>query len=215
MIEAMSDASFAPEGDVSHGAFIIMVASCPVFWRSGRQSFVTLSTAEAEMMEIVESMVAGESIGAIADELFGPLQRKSWTDSQSAQSILTTDGGSWRTRHLRLRASAARSSILQGTWFLQHVAGNQMIADIGTKPLASERIRYLKKEMNLVQVPQPKEHEKKEEKVFEEKGEGVGIQKAAAALKLLTLAAAISVAKGEQEETEEGDQEIQPSSSKS
>ena len=60
MIEAMSDASFAPEGDVSHGAFIIMVASCPVFWRSGRQSFVTLSTAEAEMMEIVESMVAGE-----------------------------------------------------------------------------------------------------------------------------------------------------------
>ena len=207
MIEAMSDASFAPEGDVSHGAFIIMVASCPVFWRSGRQSFVTLSTAEAEMMEIVESMVAGESIGAIADELFGPLQRKSWTDSQSAQSILTTDGGSWRTRHLRLRASAARSSILQGTWFLQHVAGNQMIADIGTKPLASERIRYLKKEMNLVQVPQPKEHEKKEEKVFEEKGEGVGIQKAAAALKLLTLAAAISAAKGEYEETEKEDQE--------
>ncbi|CAL1154020.1 unnamed protein product [Cladocopium goreaui] len=207
MIEAMSDASFAPEGDVSHGAFIIMVASCPVFWRSGRQSFVTLSTAEAEMMEIVESMVAGESIGAIADELFGPLQRKSWTDSQSAQSILTTDGGSWRTRHLRLRASAARSSILQGTWFLQHVAGNQMIADIGTKPLASERIRYLKKEMNLVQVPQPKEHEKKEEKVFEEKGEGVGIQKAAAALKLLTLGAAISAAKGEHEETEKEDQE--------
>ncbi|CAL1129619.1 unnamed protein product [Cladocopium goreaui] len=145
MIEAMSDASFAPEGDVSHGAFIIMVASCPVFWRSGRQSFVTLSTAEAEMMEIVESMVAGESIGAIADELFGPLQR-----------------------------------------------------NLG---------QYLKKEMNLVQVPQPKEHEKKEEKVFEEKGEGVGIQKAAAALKLLTLAAAISAAKGEHEETEKEDQE--------
>ena len=75
LIEAMSDASFAPEGDgdVSHGAFIINVASCPVFWRSGRQSFVTLSMAEAEMMEIVESMMAGESVGAIADALFRSL----------------------------------------------------------------------------------------------------------------------------------------------
>ena len=107
MIEAMADASFAPEGDVSHGAFIIEVGQCPVFWRSGRQSFVTLSTAEAEMVEVIESMIAGESIGAIADELFGSLPRKSWTDSQSALAILTTDGGSWRTRHLRLRAAAA------------------------------------------------------------------------------------------------------------
>ena len=75
LIEAMSDASFAPGGDVSHGAFIINAASCPVFWRSG--SHVTLSTVEAEMMEIVEGMVAGESIGAIADELFESFHRKS------------------------------------------------------------------------------------------------------------------------------------------
>ena len=87
MIEAMADASLAPEGDVSHGAFIIEVGHCPVFWRSGRQSSVTLSTAEAEMVEVIESMVAGESIGAIADELFGSLPRKSWTDSQSALAI--------------------------------------------------------------------------------------------------------------------------------
>ena len=76
------------------------------------------------MMEVVETMAAGESIGAIADELFGPLQRKSRTDSQSAQSILTTNGGSRRTRHLRLRASAVKSSIQQGVRFLQHVAGS-------------------------------------------------------------------------------------------
>ena len=62
MIEAMADASFAPDGEASHGAFIIEVANCPVFWRSGRQSFVSLSTAEAEMMEVVESMIAGESM---------------------------------------------------------------------------------------------------------------------------------------------------------
>ena len=61
MIEAMSDASLAPEDDASHGAFIIEVGQCPIFWRSGRQSFVTLSTAEAEMV-VIESMGAGESM---------------------------------------------------------------------------------------------------------------------------------------------------------
>ena len=214
-IEAMSDASFAPDGDVSHGAFIIQVGDCPVFWRSGRQSFVTLSTAEAEMMEIIESMVAGESIGAIADELFGPLPRKSWTDSQSAQSILTSDGGSWRTRHLRLRASAARSSILQGSWFLQHMAGTHMTADIGTKPLTSERIKFLKDEMHLVKMPRSEEEEKKEEQkeVVAAPVQALGlteqVQKTASVVRLITLAAAISLAKGQEGEDEEEERNME------
>ena len=209
MIEAMADASFAPEGDVSHGAFIIEVGQCPVFWRSGRQSFVTLSTAEAEMVEVIESMVAGESIGAIADELFGSLPRKSWTDSQSALAILTTDGGSWRTRHLRLRAAAARHSIIHGMWLIQHMSGIKMTADIGTKPLSSERLRQLKIEMHMVEVPQAEKEKEKEktEESGEDKsliqfGSAEGTQKAASAVRLLTLAAVLSIAKGEEEEEE-------------
>ena len=186
MIEAMADASFAPEGDVSHGAFIIEVGHCPVFWRSGRQSFVTLSTAEAEMVEVIESIVAGETIGAIADELFGSLPRKSWTDSQSALAILTTDGGSWRTRHLRLRAAAARHSIIQGMWSIQHMSGIKMTADIETKPLASERLKQLKQEMHMmVDVPQsevqkePQKEEEKEAKKMIHSGSNEEVQKAA------------------------------------
>eukprot|EP00435_Cladocopium_sp_Y103_P009390 s5129_g2.t1 len=212
MIEAFSDASFAPDGDVSHGAFLIQVAGCLVFWRSGRQSFVTLSTAESEMMEVIESMVAGESIGAVADEIFGELCRKSWTDSQSALAILTTDGGSWRTRHLRLRAAAARQSITQGSWFIQHLAGNHMTADIGTKALASERIKILKEEMHMADIPQVEEIQKEsEEKKVKEKGpepeekKEMNIKAAASVLKLLTLAAAMSVAKGEEDEEKEKD----------
>ena len=207
MIEAMADASFAPEGDVSHGAFIIEVGHCPVFWRrSGRQSFVTLSTAEAEMVEVIESMVAGEAIGAIADELFGSLPRKSWTDPRSALAILTTDGGSWRTRHLRLRAAAARHSIIQGMWSIQHMSGIKMTADIGTKPLASERLKQLKQEMHMVDVPQsevqkePQKQEEKEAKKMIHSGSNEEVQKAASVVRLLTMAAVLSVARGEKEE---------------
>ena len=226
MIEAMADASFAPEGDVSHGAFIIEVGQCPVFWRSGRQSFVTLSTAEGKMMEVIESMVAGESIRAIADELFDVRPRASWTDSQSALAILTTDGGSWRTRHLRLRAAAARHSIAQGMWAIQHMVGTKMIAGICAKPLASETLKYLKDEMHMVEVPLPEVERgksaplptaqlpkaslqqaplpkgEKTENPKEKTKETEEIKKAASIVRLLTLAAARSFAKGQDDEEE-------------
>ena len=149
-------------------------------------------------------MIAGESIGAIADEVFGELQRKSWTDSQAALSILTCDGGSWRTRHLRLRAAAARQSINEGNWSIQHQPGNKMSADIGTKPLSTERIKALKEKMNMSEVPgaeDPGEKKEKDENTpHENQGLGSNLQKAAAALKLITLAAVLSVAKGEEED---------------
>ena len=56
-----SDSSFAPESDESHGSFAAMVNESLMFWRNGRQSSVPLSTAESELTELVEAMVAGES----------------------------------------------------------------------------------------------------------------------------------------------------------
>jgi hypothetical protein len=44
IIQVFTDASFAPEGEESHGAYLVMVNRCPLFWRSGRQASVTLST---------------------------------------------------------------------------------------------------------------------------------------------------------------------------
>ena len=147
-------------------------------------------------------MVAGESIGAIADELFDVLPRKSWTDSQSAQAILTTDGGSWRTRHLRLSAAAARHSIAQGMWAIQQMVGTKMTADIGTKPVASERLKYLKDEMHMVPQPEVECGGEKTENPKEKTKETKEIKKAASIVRLLTLAAALSVAKGQDDEEE-------------
>ena len=118
-----------------------------------------------------------------------------------------------------------------------------MTADIGTKPLSSERIKVLREEMNMFEVPSTEKEE--EEKNVDEsvsrlregagadlekaavasrlregagadlekaavalrlrEGAGADLEKAAVALKLLTLAAVLSVAKGEEEE--ESDQE--------
>lgn len=79
VVQAFSDASYAPNEEESHGSFIIMVNGAAVFWRSGRQHLVSLSTAESELTELVESMNAGESIATILDELCPHVKRVAHT----------------------------------------------------------------------------------------------------------------------------------------
>ena len=216
-VEAYSDASFAPEGGASHGCFLVALQGSILFWRSGRQHLMSLSTAEAEMIEVVEAMIAGESIHVMVAEIFHDPMKRMWTESQSAIGILSSEGGSWRTRHLRLRSNAARESIIRGEWTLAHLRGEAMMADLGKKPLASNRLEKLKKDMGMcskTQAPLPDQKgqaplpdqdgqaplpgQKKEEK-----GKEVDVTKAASVIRLITIAAAITAAKGEEEDEDE------------
>ena len=151
-IQVFSDVSYAPSDEESFGCFIITLNRAPIFWRSGRQHLVTLSTAEAELAELVEAMTAGESVAAIVDELIGYVPRGAFTDSQSALAIITTDGGNWRTRHLRTRASYARQTVLSGRWVIHHSPGEFLTADIGTKPLSSKRLETLREMMMMMMM---------------------------------------------------------------
>ena len=221
VLTVFTDASFAPDSQESHGSFIVMLGSTPIFWRSGRQGFVTLSTAEAELTEIVEGMIAGESIYVILAELFPSISKVVKTDSMSAQAILTNEGGNWRTRHLRLRCSFARQSILAGEWSTQHVAGEFMLADIGTKPLSSVRFEFLKNLMGMGRLPKRNEEEEPEKEevqsekieVEEKEKKGGGKEKqdghlatkdshrlaeTAQVLRLITLAATMSITKADE-----------------
>ena len=206
MINVYTDASFAPYGDESHGCTVVMAGKSPLFWRAGKQSTVSLSTAEAELNEVIEGMIAGESVGVILEELTGPLPHLAWTDSQSGLAILVNEGGSWRTRHLRTRASYARQAIQEGSWGIHHLPGDVMVADTGTKALAASRLEDLKKRMNVRSIEDEKESGKeveelkKEEKKEEGQEKEEGLQnkhKAATVLRLLTLAATISIAEGQ------------------
>lgn len=113
-----------PNGEESHGCYIVTLGSNPVFWRSGRQSTMTLSTAEAELNEIIEGMIAGEAAAVVAEEVMGPMARMLWSDSQSGLAILSNESGSWRTRHLRMRSTFAQA-IVNGDWSIGHLPGNQ------------------------------------------------------------------------------------------
>ena len=208
VIQVWSDASFAPEGEESHGCFTVMVNDSALLWRSGRQASITLSTAEAELNEIIEAMNAGESVATILYELFDDVKKIAWSDSQSALSILSSEGGSWRTRHLRMRASYARQAVLSGDWAVGHVPGEELNADLGTKALSSNRIDKLKGLLGMAQRPDESKEEKETKKeVGEDQKEKASnafkVSQAATAVKLITLAAMISVGKSEDDEEEE------------
>ena len=213
VIQVWSDASFAPEGEESHGCFTVMVNDSALLWRSGRQASITLSTAEAELNEIIEAMNAGESVATILYELFDDVKKIAWSDSHSALSILSSEGGSWRTRHLRMRASYARQAVLSGDWAVGHVPGEELNADLGTKALSSNRIDKLKGLLGMAQRPgESKEEKETKKEVGEDQKEKASnafkVSQAATAVKLITLAAMISVGKSEEDEEEHGAKEL-------
>ena len=223
-IQAFSDSSFAPESEESHGSFIIMADDVPLFWRSGRQSLITVSTAESELAELTESMTAGESVAVLIEELYEKVRKVAWCDNQAAITILVGEGGSWRTRHLRMRSLFAKQAVVRGEWQLAHLPGERMIADIGTKALTSTRLDVLKGLMGMRKVPS-----EEEEGVEDQQREGDGdkeddevkrgkelTMKKATAVKLLIMAAQMSLTKAseieeegkEEEDSQEGEETL-------
>ena len=121
-----SDASYAPEGNRSHTGWVVFLHGSLVCWRSARQAFVTLSTAESELVDF----------GIIG------LDKTLRVDSQSALAIAVGQG-SWRTRHLRVRANYLREQNESGEIIPVYCPGAEQAADLLTKALAAARITEL------------------------------------------------------------------------
>eukprot|EP00438_Fugacium_kawagutii_P027285 Skav230163 [mRNA] locus=scaffold996:123382:133082:- [translate_table: standard] len=207
VLQMYSDASFAPDGEESHGSYIVLLQGNLLFWRSGRQTTVSLSTAEAELKEVVEGMVATDAVGIIAEEISERITKMGVTDSQAALAILTTESGSWRTRHLRMRSNYARQMIEEGVWNLTFVPGEKMIADVGTKALSAVRLETLKGLMSMKgPMKKPEEEKEVEEAPMKEvKTDLSKMEKAAKLIQLLIIAAKIQEVKGQgRDEADEG-----------
>ena len=84
ILESVSDASFAPGGAHSHGCVITTVAGAPA-WKSCKQPFPALSTAEAELIEVIEAVVVGDSIACLVAEMARDVPVQS---SSSATTLL-------------------------------------------------------------------------------------------------------------------------------
>ncbi|CAE7369126.1 RE2 [Symbiodinium sp. CCMP2592] len=155
-LEGYSDASFAPSSERSQQCVLIFAQGGLVAWSSSRQPFVTMSTAESELVAICELVTCLKSVEQLMAEIaLGDARNSSkvtkvlYSDSQSALSVCRCAAGSWRTRHLRIRGSMVRELLDQNDWLSYHVDGVTMTADIGTKSLAADRFNMLADRMRM------------------------------------------------------------------
>ncbi|CAE7838982.1 unnamed protein product [Symbiodinium sp. CCMP2592] len=59
------DAAYAPQSACSHGGWLVVYGGVPLLWRSRRQQMITLSTAESELLPIIDGAIAMKGVEAI------------------------------------------------------------------------------------------------------------------------------------------------------
>ena len=165
-LEVYTDSSYGPGGLDSQGTVLVLWGKSPIMWKSGKQGAPALSTAESELAEGIDGMVMGDSVDVLVSELSSDTYGKVIKiDNTAAVSLMTESAGSWRTRHLRLRASHLRWRIGRLDWVVEAISGQVQIADIGTKALTAPRLEELKEMMGMKQKKQRKEETELEQKV--------------------------------------------------
>ena len=201
-----TDASF---GEEPHGCTIVLWGGAPITWRSSKQGLKSTSTAEAELIEIIEGAVITDSVKVVAEELYGASIRcLQYTDSTSALSIVSGETASWRTRHLRKRAKNIRWRVQRGDVVLRHLPGAHMLADIGTKALASIKLNDLKTGIGMKEVRSSSEEREEAEEMKEAKVSS-NVKGAPAAGDLLRVAIALALVKKIKAEDSEEDQDLE------
>ena len=138
-----SDAAFAPQGGRSHGGWLVTYAGAPIMWRSGRQQMITLSTAEAELLAVIDGAIATKGIESLLGDMGIFVEEKKIASDSMAALAITGGSSSWRTRHLKIKAGWLSEQIEHGLFTTVHCPGERQPADLLTKALSSVRLLYL------------------------------------------------------------------------
>ncbi len=140
-----ADTSFGPPREQfrSVQGVAVYLGDHLLLWTSSRQPFVTLSTAESELLAYTEALQCTESVSKLLKVMNLDFNKILEGDSKAALCQIQNDGGSWRTRHLRLRAWKLREvmSDVTSNWLSVHRAGCDLVADGLTKALNGQAHR--------------------------------------------------------------------------
>ena len=145
-----TDSSYAPDGGRSHGGAVVFWSDAPVAWRSGRQALITTSSAETELLAASEGTTLMASIDALLHDVGARASaRELRVDNSAAITLASEEGGSWRTRHLKVRAGALRQRIQDGWMRIAFCPGSIQLADGLTKILPARRMSDLMRAWGL------------------------------------------------------------------
>jgi hypothetical protein len=149
-IVTYSDASWGLDRDTrrSFSGYITFLGGVPLNWGCHKQTSVALSTMEAEFMALTDAvrdanwfdMLLRRS-GVCDKEISRPVV---FTDNISAKSFSENEIENTRSKHIDIKYHFIREWLNEKKLIkLDKVKTDFNVADIFTKPLSSDRIRYL------------------------------------------------------------------------
>uniref|UniRef100_A0A1X7SEB0 Reverse transcriptase Ty1/copia-type domain-containing protein n=1 Tax=Amphimedon queenslandica TaxID=400682 RepID=A0A1X7SEB0_AMPQE len=151
-----SDADWAGDLDDRHSTSgnLFLLAGGAISWLSKKQPTVSLSTAEAEYVSLCSATQEAVWIRRLLHDINcsqgAPTVIKE--DNQGTIAIARNPVSHSRTKHIEIKYHYVRETIMDGQVSLEYCPTEEMIADLFTKPLASERFAKLRGAMGLTPV---------------------------------------------------------------
>lgn len=155
---AASDASFADntEDRKSSQGFIIMLAGGAIAWQASKQSTVTTSSTEAELLALSTTAREGIFISRLLKALRLKLDKppRIQCDNQQTLRLLTANGMALTTklRHVDVHNHWLRQEVQRKHIELQWVATGEMLADGLTKALPRQKFETFRKSIGVVDI---------------------------------------------------------------
>eukprot|EP00971_Amphidinium_carterae_P150516 2983661-Amphidinium_carterae.2 len=149
-----ADASFAPTGDASHEGMCLIHGGTSedifqgnmIHWKSNKQTLVTKSSCEAELLALVSAAETTEILGLYnAEGMKRCNEYESSSDNTACLALLNSTHPSFRSRHISVRGEWLRQWRQRGVR-LTYVSTDRQIADSLTKglTLSSNTLRQLR-----------------------------------------------------------------------
>lgn len=145
-LRGYTDAEFAGCLDTrrSTTGVVFTLSGGAILWSSQKQSVVALSTTEAEYIAL--TMGARDAIWLRQMMCELGFKRKCvqmYVDNQFAIKLTTKLEFHKKTRHIDIRFHSVRDNFEKGEIDVEYVETKQQLADMFTKPLSRQLLRYL------------------------------------------------------------------------
>jgi hypothetical protein len=152
-LQLVTDAAYGlHQNGRSHTGVIVTFygsATAPIYCKSHVQKLVTLSSTESELVALVDGTKKLVSMVGLM-EFFGLHDGNNPTvvlcDNQSVLHIVANgEGFSGKSRHMRVRWHFVHELLTSKFIRIEHVVGEENVADLLTKPIGGSRFRKLRR----------------------------------------------------------------------
>lgn len=158
-LEVFTDASFADDmvDRKSTQGFLMKLYEGPIAWQSGKQSTVTTSSTEAELLALTSagktSMETLRLFNGIRFDIGQELVVQ--CDNQQTIRLVTTNVPRLQTalRHVDIHTCWARQAVLGKSFMVEYLQTSSMAADGFTKALSRPRFAKFIKQLGMEVAP--------------------------------------------------------------